>query len=232
MSVGPSCSQWRTWWASHHDAGRRSRGTRSRRRGRPGLPHPRGTGCFARYLGHHVRNGDWRLEEAVQKCSYHTARRFGLKDRGLLREGFAADVVVFDPEQIADRSTLDDGKVLAVGVDHVLVNGVPVLLNGERTCRAAGPGAEARMITNPPARLRRRRGCSGLAGLRAGCCRAGSGRCRRPGPRSRRRCGSCRTRRGAPTRAGRALHHCTGGGGGGWTFGDVATGGVQTEPCR
>ena len=62
------------------------------------------------------------------KCAYHTARRFGLKDRGLLREGFAADVVVFDPDTIADRSTLDDGKALAVGVEHVLVNGVPSCL--------------------------------------------------------------------------------------------------------
>jgi N-acyl-D-amino-acid deacylase len=105
-----------------------------------GKPHPRGTGCFARYLGHHVRNDDWPLEEAVMKCSYHTARRFGLKDRGLLRHGFAADVVVFDPEKIADRSTYDDGKAVAVGVEHVLVNGVPVLLHGERTDARPGRG--------------------------------------------------------------------------------------------
>lgn len=105
-----------------------------------GRPHPRGTGCFARYLGHHVRNGDWSLEEAVMKCSHHVARRFGLKDRGLLREGFAADVVVFDPAAIADRSTYDDGKALAVGVEHVLVNGEPVLLNGERTKALPGRG--------------------------------------------------------------------------------------------
>ena len=108
-----------------------------------GKPHPRGTGCFARYLGHHVRNGDWTLEEAVLKCSHHAARRFGLKDRGLLREGFAADVVVFDPDTIADRSTYDDGKALAVGVEHVLVNGVPVLLNGERTAPARAAGSSA-----------------------------------------------------------------------------------------
>ena len=105
-----------------------------------GKPHPRGTGCFARYLGHHVRAGDWTLEEAVMKCSYHTARRFGLRDRGLLRAGMAADVVVFDPDRIADRSTYDDGKALAVGVEHVLVNGVPVLLNGERTPARPGRG--------------------------------------------------------------------------------------------
>jgi N-acyl-D-amino-acid deacylase len=105
-----------------------------------GKPHPRGTGCFARYLGHHVRNGDWTIEEAVMKCSHHAARRFGLKDRGLLRAGFAADVVVFDPVKIADRSTYDHGKALAVGVEHVIVNGVPVLSKGERTSARPGRG--------------------------------------------------------------------------------------------
>jgi N-acyl-D-amino-acid deacylase len=105
-----------------------------------GKPHPRGTGCFARYLGHHVRAGDWSLEEAVMKCSYAIARRFGLKDRGLLREGMAADVVVFDRATIADRSTYDDGKALAVGVEHVFVNGTPVLLKGTRTAARPGKG--------------------------------------------------------------------------------------------
>jgi len=74
------------------------------------------------------------------KCAYHTARRFGLKDRGLIRANMAADVVVFDADTIADRSTYDDGKALAVGVEHVLVNGVPVLLNGERTTARPGRG--------------------------------------------------------------------------------------------
>jgi N-acyl-D-amino-acid deacylase len=105
-----------------------------------GRPHPRGAGCFARYLGHHVRGGDWSLEEAVMKCAYHTARRFGLKDRGLIREGMAADVVVFDPAGIADHSTFGDGKALAVGVEHVVVNGEPVLLRGERTAARPGRG--------------------------------------------------------------------------------------------
>jgi N-acyl-D-amino-acid deacylase len=105
-----------------------------------GHPHPRGTGCFARYLGHHVRAKDWTLEDAVMRCSYHGARRFGLKDRGLLREGYAADVVVFDPNRIADRSNYATGKALAVGVEHVLVNGKPVLLNGERTKALPGRG--------------------------------------------------------------------------------------------
>ena len=112
-----------------------------------GRPHPRGTGCFARYLGHHVRAGDWPLEEAVMKCSHHAARRFGLTDRGLLREGYAADVVVFGPDRIADRSTYDDGTALAVGVDHVIVNGVPVLLAGDRTDALPGRGLRNRRGT-------------------------------------------------------------------------------------
>jgi N-acyl-D-amino-acid deacylase len=104
-----------------------------------GFPHPRGCGCFARYLGHHVREArTWTLEEAVQHLAAHAARRFGLRDRGLLQEGRAADVVVFDPEGIADRSTYDEGQRLAVGVEHVLVNGEPVLLRGERTSALPG----------------------------------------------------------------------------------------------
>lgn len=105
-----------------------------------GRPHPRGTGCFARYLGEYVRNGTWTLEAAVRHLSYHAARRHGLADRGLLREGMAADVVVFDPDAIADRSTFEDGKALAVGVEHVAVNGELVLHNGERTRSLPGRG--------------------------------------------------------------------------------------------
>jgi N-acyl-D-amino-acid deacylase len=56
----------------------------------------------------------------------------------------AADVVVFDPDRIADRATYDDGKALAVGVEHVLVNGEPVLLNGERTKALPGRGLKRR----------------------------------------------------------------------------------------
>lgn len=97
-------------------------------------PHPRGCGCFARYLGHHVRDArTWTLEEAVRHLAAHAARRFGLRDRGLLRPGMAADVVVFDPATVADRSTYDDGRRLAVGVEHVVVNGEPVLRDGRRT---------------------------------------------------------------------------------------------------
>lgn len=104
-----------------------------------GFPHPRGCGCFARYLSHYVRDAKvWSLEQAVQHLSAHAARRFGLKDRGFLREGMAADVVVFDPETIRDESTYDAGRTLAVGVEHVLVNGSPVLQDGQRTASLPG----------------------------------------------------------------------------------------------
>jgi N-acyl-D-amino-acid deacylase len=104
-------------------------------------PHPRGCGCFARYLGHYVREARaWSLEEAVAHLSYHAARRFGLRDRGLLREGMAADVVVFDPESIADRSTFEQGRELAVGVDYVVVNGEIILDAGKRTAALPGRG--------------------------------------------------------------------------------------------
>jgi N-acyl-D-amino-acid deacylase len=102
-------------------------------------PHPRGYGCFARYLGHHVR-GDhaWTLEQAVQHLAGFAALKYGLKDRGFLRPGMAADVVVFDPELIADHSTYEDGKRPATGMEHVLVNGQAVLQDGKRTTRLPG----------------------------------------------------------------------------------------------
>ena len=105
-----------------------------------GRPHPRGCGCYARYVGYHVRRGDWSLEEAVMKCAGHAARRYNLKDRGFIREGLVADVVVFDPDTIEDRATFEDGKKLAIGVESVLVNGVAVLLNGVRTVALPGKG--------------------------------------------------------------------------------------------
>lgn len=105
-----------------------------------GHPHPRGCGCYARYLGHYVRNGTWSLEEAVMKCSRHIARRHGLHDRGLITTGMAADVIAFDPSKVVDRSTFSNGKALAEGMRHVFVNGEAVLLNGERTAARPGRG--------------------------------------------------------------------------------------------
>jgi N-acyl-D-amino-acid deacylase len=105
-------------------------------------PHPRGFGCFARYLGHHVRHNHWTLEEAVSKCAWHGARRFGLALRGQIREGWFADLAVFDPQTLTDHATYDHGNALATGMHHVFVNGEPVLLHGQRT--GARPGRALR----------------------------------------------------------------------------------------
>ncbi|MET8001591.1 N-acyl-D-amino-acid deacylase family protein [Nonomuraea glycinis] len=106
-------------------------------------PHPRAFGAFARFLGRHVRElGDWTWEQAVVHLASHPARRFGLADRGLLRAGFAADVVVFDPVTVGDRATYDAPRRLARGVDDVLVSGRRVLAGGALT--GATPGRALR----------------------------------------------------------------------------------------
>jgi N-acyl-D-amino-acid deacylase len=108
-----------------------------------GFPHPRGWGAFARYLGRHTRLlHDYTWPAAITHLSTHAARRFRLLDRGLLRPGFAADIAVFDPATVIDRSTYASGRAPAEGVQHVLVNGVPVLENGELT--GATPGRALR----------------------------------------------------------------------------------------
>ncbi|WP_435017611.1 N-acyl-D-amino-acid deacylase family protein [Tundrisphaera sp. TA3] len=106
---------------------------------RGGAPHPRGWGSFARFLGHHTRElGDYTWPEAVTHLSSHAARRFRLADRGLIRPGFAADLALFDPKTVADRATYQDGRALAVGVHHVVVNGTIALENGEPTGKTPG----------------------------------------------------------------------------------------------
>ncbi|MGP3918437.1 N-acyl-D-amino-acid deacylase family protein [Nonomuraea sp. 10N515B] len=108
-----------------------------------GHPHPRGYGAFARFLGRHVRElEDWTWEQAVVHLASHPARRFGLAERGLVRAGFAADVVVFDPAAVGDRATYAAPRMLADGIDDVLVSGVRVLAGGELT--GATPGRALR----------------------------------------------------------------------------------------
>ncbi len=101
-------------------------------------PHPRGWGAFARYVGRYVRDGHWSLLDAVRHCSTHAAERYRLRDRGRIAPGHAADIACFRPEEFADRATFDQGRTPAAGMVHVLVNGVPVLLNGERTTALPG----------------------------------------------------------------------------------------------
>ncbi|MGC5013163.1 N-acyl-D-amino-acid deacylase family protein [Streptosporangium sp. DT93] len=108
-----------------------------------GHPHPRAYGAFARMLGHHVREtGDWTLEQAVVHLASHPARRFGLRDRGLVRAGQVADLAVLDAAGVADLATYAAPRTLATGVGDVLVRGVPVLAAGRLT--GATPGRALR----------------------------------------------------------------------------------------
>ena len=96
-----------------------------------GHPHPRAYGTFPRVLGHYVRSERvLTLEQAVHKMSGMPAARLGLRNRGVLRDGAAADVVVFSASTIADRAMFDAPHQYATGIDAVIVNGVPAVLNG------------------------------------------------------------------------------------------------------
>jgi N-acyl-D-amino-acid deacylase len=102
-------------------------------------PHPRAYGTFPRILRKYVRE-EHRLilEDAIRKFTALPAQRMRLTDRGVLKRGMWADVVVFDPATIADRSTFSSPNALAVGMRWVLVNGVPVIFDGQMT--GAKPG--------------------------------------------------------------------------------------------
>jgi N-acyl-D-amino-acid deacylase len=102
-------------------------------------PHPRAYGTFARLLGKYVREeGVISLSEAIRRLTSFPAGNLGLGDRGLLQEGYIADITIFDPATIIDHATYADPHQYASGVQHVIVNGVPVLLDGEHT--GATPG--------------------------------------------------------------------------------------------
>ena len=103
------------------------------------VPHPRNYGAFARVLGLYVRErGVLTLEDAVRKMTSLPANRMGLQDRGLIREGMRADLVLFDPSTVADKATFLEPHQFAVGVTHVWVNGIPVLADGKMTGKLPG----------------------------------------------------------------------------------------------
>jgi len=102
-------------------------------------PHPRSYGTFARVLGRYVRERKTlTLEDAVRRMSSLPAARLKLLDRGILRPGMKADVVVFDPNAVADKSEFGKPHQYAVGFRDVIVNGIPVILNGELTQQRPG----------------------------------------------------------------------------------------------
>jgi N-acyl-D-amino-acid deacylase len=110
-------------------------------------PHPRAWGTFPRYLARYVRElGILGLEECVAHLTGRAANRLRLTDRGLVREGYAADLVLFDPDTVADTATFDEPRQRATGIPYVLVNGTPVIDDGTHT--GALPGHS---IRNPGA---------------------------------------------------------------------------------
>jgi N-acyl-D-aspartate/D-glutamate deacylase len=121
--------------------------------GRPGQPgrgrpHPRHFGTFPRVLGRYARDeGVLTLAEAVRKMTSLSADALGLADRGRIRVGAAADLVVFDPATIADRATFETPHMAPRGIGAVVVNGAPVVLDGEPTGVAPG-----RILRRGPAR--------------------------------------------------------------------------------
>lgn len=112
------------------------------------LPHPRGYGCYVQLLGTYVRErGFVSLERAVHLMSGLPAERFGIRDRGRVVEGLAADLVVFDPATVGAQATWDEPRGPAVGVDVVVVNGTIVAQAGRPT--EARPGRVVRARTRP-----------------------------------------------------------------------------------
>ncbi|MCG0276218.1 MAG: D-aminoacylase [Thermosediminibacteraceae bacterium] len=102
-------------------------------------PHPRNYGTFPRVLARYVREqGILTLEEAVRKMTSFPARRLGLWDRGIIMEGMAADIVIFDLDKVKDMATYENPKTYPKGIVHVIVNGVPVISEGKHT--GARPG--------------------------------------------------------------------------------------------
>jgi N-acyl-D-amino-acid deacylase len=109
------------------------------RRWREGVPHPRGYGNNARILGRYVRESKvLRMEDAIRRMTSLPAGTFRLRQRGLLREGYWADIVVFDPETVQDNATFKEPHQYATGFDHVFVNGVEVIAADKHT--SARPG--------------------------------------------------------------------------------------------
>lgn len=106
---------------------------------RTGKPHPRGFGSFPKLLGKYVRDEKLMpLSTAVNKSTMLPAMTFGLKGRGMIKEGMFADIVVFSPEKIKDNATFEDPFQKPEGISHVLVNGAPAVYEGKPTGKLAG----------------------------------------------------------------------------------------------
>jgi len=104
-----------------------------------GRPHPRNYGTFPRFLGRYVRDRKiLPLPEAIRKITFMPAAKLGLKDRGVIKEGYFADLVIFDPVKISDQATYTNPEQYPVGIEYVIVNGTIVVDHGEHTNRFPG----------------------------------------------------------------------------------------------
>jgi N-acyl-D-aspartate/D-glutamate deacylase len=102
-------------------------------------PHPRSYGTFARVLGFYVREKNiLTLQDAIRRMSSMPAQRLSFPDRGLLRPGMKADIVIFDPATVSDRATFDRPHQYSVGFRDVIINGKPVLKDGKVTNERPG----------------------------------------------------------------------------------------------
>ncbi len=114
-------------------------------------PSPRTYGSFPRILGQFVRDEALlSLEEAIRKMTSAPAARLGLRDRGVIRDGAVADLVVFDPATVRSTATYDEPRSFPVGIDHVIVAGTPVVDGGVHT--GARPVARCATVVTEPAR--------------------------------------------------------------------------------
>jgi N-acyl-D-amino-acid deacylase len=114
-----------------------------------GRPHPRAFGSYPRILGRYVRErGVVTLEEAVRKMTSQAAAAMHLADRGRVEPGAVADLVLFNAARVADRATFEEPMQFPVGIDHVIVAGVPVVAGGEPT--GARPGRTVRWPSAAP----------------------------------------------------------------------------------
>ena len=104
-----------------------------------GMPHPRTYGTNARVLGKYVREEKViSLEEAIRRMTSLAAQKFQLKDRGLLKEGYAADIVIFDEKEVIDKATFENPHQFSAGFKYVLVNGQVVIENGKHNGTKSG----------------------------------------------------------------------------------------------
>lgn len=104
-----------------------------------GQPHPRSYGAFPRILGHYVRDEHvLSMQEAVRKMTSLAATQLKIKERGALKDGYFADIVVFDPNTVADKATFEKPHQYSVGINTVIVNGVVTVRNGQHTGAHAG----------------------------------------------------------------------------------------------